>query len=139
MKRYIRSADTQKAPYQWSSPEMKARVAECVANLERKYPNATVVPLRNSMIYVIHDYGQVEEFVVDAWGHCGKIYGGLWEYVKDFLDDGGDINLVTFTDKLGNVYTPYKGRRSFNVTFTDGSSVDMSRGKAETLFSQNNK
>ena len=136
MKRYISSSYwSVKKPYPWGSPEHETKVQECVDELQRKYPDATVQALR-SCIYVISPEVGVNMYVVDDWGHCGKIYGGFFDFVQDYLKDGGDINLVTFTDKAGNVYTPYKNRKSINVTFPNGSSVDMPRGKAETLYLQ---
>ena len=87
-------------------------------------------------IYVISPDVVVDMYVVDEWGHCGIIYGGMFEFVQDYLKDGGDINLVTFTDKLGNVYKPYPNRKSINVTFPNGSSIDLSRNKAEILYRQ---
>lgn len=139
MKRYIRAYHDYPQPkYSWGSPERENRLQECAAELQQKYPDATVQTLR-SCIYVISPKIGVDMYVVDDWGHCGKIYGGFFDYVQDYLKDGGDISLVTFTDKAGNVYTPYKNRKSINVTFPNGSSIDMPRGKAETLYLQTNK
>lgn len=138
MYRYVKSTDYVKHPYPWGSSEYTAKVSECVDKLSNKYPGANIQNF-NGIIYVIEQDGNVDMYVVDDWGHCGIVYGSLWEYVTDFLKDGGDINLVTFTDKLGNVYTPYKNRKSINVTFPNGSSIDMPRGKAESMYLQNNE
>lgn len=136
MKRYVKAYSQYPQPkYPWGSPERQAKCEEYAKELEKKYPEATVQTLR-SMIYVISPEGGVDMYVVDDWGHCGRIYGGFFEFVQDYLKDGGDINLVTFTDKLGNVYTPYKNRKSINVTFPNGTSVDLSRNKAEILYRQ---
>lgn len=139
MKRYIRAyKDYPNGKYPWGSPELKDKVQEHMQNLQEEYSDATVQAF-NSIIYVISPEVGVSMFVVDEWGHCGKIYGGFFDYVQDYLKDGGDINLVTFTDKLGNVYTPYKNRKSINVTFPNGSSVDMSRDKAAGLYLKSNQ
>lgn len=139
MKRYIRAyKDYPNGKYSWGSPELEAKVQEHVQTLQERYPNATVQAF-NSIIYVISPEIGVDMYVVDEWGHCGKLYGGFFDYVQDYLKDGGDINLVTFTDDAGNVYTPYKNRKSINVTFPNGSSIDMPRGKAETLYLHTNK
>lgn len=136
MKRYVRAYQNFPQPkYPWGSPEREARVQECANELQKKYPDATVQALR-SFVYVISPEVVVDMYVVDDWGHCGKIYGGLFDFVQDYLKDGGDIDLVTFTDKLGNVYTPYPNRKSINVTFPNGSSMDLSRNKAEILYRQ---
>ena len=139
MKRYVRAYhDYPKGKYPWGSPELKAKVQEHVQKLQEEYSDATVQAF-NSTIYVISPEVGAAMFVVDEWGHCGKIYGGFFDYVQDYLKDGGDINLVTFTDKLGNVYTPYKNRKSINVTFPNGSSIDMSRDKAAGLYLKSNQ
>lgn len=136
MKRYVRAYQNFPQPkYPWGSPEREARVQECADELQKKYPGATIQALR-SCIYVISPEIGVDMYVVDDWGHCGIIYGGMFEFVQDYLKDGGDINLVTFTDKLGNVYKPYPNRKSINVTFPNGSSMDLSRNKAEILYRQ---
>ena len=139
MKRYVRAYNNYPQPkYPWGSPERQARCEECVKELEKKYPGADVQILR-STIYVISPEIGVDMYVVDDWGHCGIIYGGMFDFVQDYLKDGGDIDLVTFTDKLGNVYKPYPNRKSINVTFPNGSSMDLSRNKAEALYRQSNK
>lgn len=139
MKRYIRAyKDDGQHPYPYGSEKFEARVAECVDKLSDKYPGATVQNFGGT-IYVISPEIGVDMYAVDDWGHCGKIYGGFFDYVQDYLKDGGDIDFVTFEDAAGNVYTPYKNRKSINVTFPNGSSVDMPRGKAETLYLQTNK
>jgi len=133
MKRYIRSSK-----YPWGSPERQAKCEEHAEALAKKYPDADIQILR-STIYVISPEIGVDMYVVDDWGHCGIIYGGFFDFVQDYLKDGGDIEKVTFTDKVGNVYTPYKNRKSINVTFPNGSSMDFSRDKAEALYFQSNK
>lgn len=139
MKRYIRAyKDDGQHPYPYGSEKFEARVAECADKLSDKYPGATVQHF-GGIIYVISPEIGVDMYVVDDWGHYGIIYGGFFDYVQDYLKDGGDINLVTFEDAAGNVYTPYKNRKSINVTFPNGVSVDMPRGKAETLYLQTNK
>ena len=139
MKRYIRAYHDYPQPkYPWGSPERENRLQECAAKLQQKYPDATVQILR-SCIYVISPEIGVEMYVVNDWGHCGILYGGIFDYVQDYLKDGGDINLVTFTDNADNVYTPYKNRKSINVTFPNGSSIDMPRGKAAELYLKTNK
>ena len=136
MKRYVRAYQNYKQPkYPWGSPERQARCEECAKELEKRYPGATIQIL-NSTIYVISPEIGVDMFIVDDWGHCGILYGGMFEFVQDYLKDGGDINLVTFTDKLGNVYKPYPNRKSINVTFPNGASMDLSRNKAEILYRQ---
>lgn len=135
MKRYVKAYDYPQPKYPWGSPERRAKCEEHAKELEKKYPGATVQIL-GSVIYVISPEVGVDMYVVDDWGHCGKIYGGFFDYVQDYLKDGGDISLVTFTDKLGNVYTPYKNRKSINVTFPNGASMDLSRNKAEILYRQ---
>ena len=136
MKKYIRSSYfPPEVPYPWGSPERKAKCEEHARELEQKYPGATVQVL-GSVIYVISPKIGVDMYVVDDWGHCGIIYGGMFEFVQDYLKDGGDIDLVTFTDKLGNVYKPYSNRKSINVTFPNGASMDLSRNKAEILYRQ---
>ena len=139
MKRYIKAYHDYPQPkYPWGSPERQARCEECAKELEKRYPGATI-QIFNNTIYVISSEIGVNMYIVDDWGHCGIIYGGFFDFVQDYLKDGGDINLVTFTDKAGNVYTPYKNRKSINVTFPNGSSVDMPRSKAETLYLKTNK
>lgn len=136
MKRYVRAYhDYPKGKYPWGSPERKAKCEEYARELEKKYPEATVQIL-GSIIYVISPKIGVDMYVVDDWGHCGKIYGGMFEFIPDYLKDGGDIDLVTFTDKAGNVYRPYPNRKSINVTFPNGTSMDLSRNKAEILYRQ---
>ena len=138
MKRYVRSSYWPvKKPYPYDSSEYDAKIQEHIEHLSKKYPHATIQNF-GGIIYAISPEIGVDMYVVDEWGHCGIVYGSLWEYVTDFLKDGGDINLVTFTDKLGNVYTPYKNRKSINVTFPNGSSIDLARGKAESMYLQNN-
>lgn len=138
MKRYIRVNASTSAKYPWGSPERKARVQECADDLSNKYPDATVQPI-GSIIYVISPEVGVNMYVVDDWGHCGVLYGGFFDHVQDYLKDGGDISLVTFTDKAGNVYTPYKNRKSINVTFPNGSSLDLNRDKAAGLYLKTNQ
>jgi hypothetical protein len=139
MYRYIKSSYFEKPhPYPYGSQEFKDIVQEHVKHLSDKYSDATIQNF-NGIIYVISPKIGVDMYVVDEWGHCGKLYGGFFDYVQDYLKDGGDINLVTFTDDAGNVYTPYKNRKSINVTFPNGSSVDLPRGKAETLYLHTNK
>ena len=139
MYRYIRAyKDYPNGKYPYGSQEFKNIVQEHVQNIKNKYPDATVQAFGGT-IYVISPDVVVDMYVVDEWGHCGFIYGDLFEFVQDYLKDGGDINLVTFTDKLGNVYTPYKNRKSINVTFPNGSSVDLPRGKAANMYWQNNQ
>ena len=134
MKKYVRSSYfPPEVPYPWGSPERKAICEEHARELEKKYPGATVQIL-GSIIYVISPKIGVDMYVVNDWGHCGIIYGGMFEFIPDYLKDGGDIDLVTFTDKLGNVYRPYPNRKSINVTFPNGSSMDLSRNKAEILY-----
>ena len=129
MYRYIKSSYFENPhPYPYGSQEFKNIVQEHVEHLSDRYPDATIQNF-NGIIYVISPKIGVDMYVVDDWGHCG---------ITDFLKDGGDINLVTFTDKLGNVYTPYKNRKSINVTFPNGSSIDLPRGKAESMYLQNN-
>lgn len=138
MKRYVKAYQETKAPYPWGSPERQQRVQECAEAISSKYPNATVQTFR-STIYAISPEIGVEMYVVNDWGKCGILYGGFFDYVQDYLKDGGDINLVTFTDKAGNVYTPYKNRKSINVTFPNGSSIDMNRNQAAGLYLKSNK
>ena len=139
MKRYVRAYQNYPQPkYPWGSSERQARCEECAKELEKRYPGATIQIL-NSTIYVISPEIGVDMFVVDDWGHCGILYGGMFEFIPDYLKDGGDIDLVTFTDKLGNVYRPYPNRKSIYVTFPNGSSMDFSRNKAEALYWQSNK
>lgn len=138
MKRYVKAYKNTQSPYPYGSPEFKELVEEYVKELQEKYPDATVQSFRGT-IYVISPEVGVDMKVVDEWGHCGHIYGGIFDFVQDYLKDGGDINLVTFTDKAGNVYTPYKNRKSINVTFPNGSSIDMTRDKAAGLYLKSNK
>lgn len=139
MKRYIKAyKDDGQHPYPYGSKEFEDRVAECAEQVAERYPGATIQTF-GGIIYVISPEVGVDMYVVDDWGHCGIIYGGFFDFVQDYLKDGGDIELVTFTDNAGNVYTPYKNRKSINVTFPNGSSIDMPRGKAETLYLKTNE
>lgn len=138
MKRYVKAYDYPQPKYPWGSSERRAKCEEHAKELEKKYPGATVQIL-GSIIYVISPDIGVEMYVVNDWGHCGILYGGFFDHVYDYLQDGGNIEDATFTDKLGNVYTPYKNRKSINVTFPNGSSIDLPRNKAAAMYLQNNK
>jgi hypothetical protein len=126
-------------PFPHGSKEYEDRVAECVEKLTVDDPELRAVVNFGGIIYRIWEYGSVEQYVVDEWGKCGILYGGLWEHSQEFLKDGGDVDLVTFTDKLGNTYTPYKNRKSIKVTTPNGAEFDLQRGKAENMFMSYNK
>lgn len=140
MKRYIYSSYYDKPhPYPYGSEEYLNRVEECMKTIPTYDDTRAVVNLGGT-IYVIGNNGFVDQWVVDDWGHCGHIYnGGMWAASQDFLRDGGDIDLVTFTDKQGVVYTPQKSKKRILVTTPDGSEFELNRGQAENMFMSNNR
>ena len=140
MKRYIRSDNWRydSGAYPHNSPQYIERLQSYMNDIPTDR-NERARELLKGFVYQIFDDGCINLWFLTGNGRLDKNPGGVFEHSQQYLQAGGNIDLVTFTDDDGNVYTPYKDRKSINVTFTDGTSVDMTRSKAATLFAQTNK
>lgn len=118
--------------FRFGSAEFNDYVQQCADELPT-VPNERATEVINGVIYKISNNNFIDVYVVDsAWGNCRRYYvGSLFEAASMYVDDGGDIDLVTFTDEFGNTYAPIKKRKSVLVTTPEGAEFTLNRGKAE--------
>lgn len=135
LKLYIESYQSHEPVFKFGSPEFNAHVQQCADKLPA-IPNERATEIIDGIIYQISDNNFIDVWVVDsAWGNCKRYYiGSLFEAASMYVDDGGDIDLVTFTDKSGNTYAPIKKRKSVLVTTPEGAEFTVNRGKAENML-----
>lgn len=126
------SEDYHEPKFRWNSPEFKEYVQQCADKLP-EIPNERTTVIIDNAIYQISNNAMVWIYVVDAnWGSCKRYYaGGVFESASEFVDNGGDVDLVTFEDKAGNTYSPIKKRKSVLMRTPDGQEFKINRGQAE--------